>query len=57
MELAESEPFVAGDGDLERRIELLALEPVGEELRAFDFKMLVLSGIVVPTLLLLWGWA
>lgn len=57
MELAEAETFVAGDGDLERRIDLLAYEPVGEELKPFDFKMLVLSGIVVPTLLLLWGWA
>lgn len=57
MGLVHSETFVADDGDLDRRIDLLAFEPAGEELTSFDYKMLMLSGIVVPTLLLLWGWA
>lgn len=55
MELVESETIVGSD--LDRRIDLLALGPTGEDLTAFDFKMLTLSGIVAPVLLLLWGWA
>ncbi|MGB3391585.1 MAG: hypothetical protein WBA88_26825 [Pseudaminobacter sp.] len=55
MELVENETIV--DSNLDRRIDLLALEPAGEGLTAFDFKMLLLTGIVAPTLLLLWGWA
>lgn len=43
--------------ELDRRIDLLADEPTGRELTPLDVRMLMLTGIVIPSLLLLWGWA
>ena len=43
--------------ELDRRIDLLADEPAGRELTALDVRMLMLTGIVIPASLLLWGWA
>lgn len=57
MGLVQSEIIDAIDDDPDRRIDLLAFEPTGGDLTAFDFKMLVLTGIVAPVLLLVWGWA
>lgn len=55
--MAKSEAVAVAGGELDRRIDLLSREPMGEDLTAFDFKMLVMTGIVAPVLLLLWGWA
>lgn len=57
MGLVHSEAIEVANGDLDRKIDLLAYEPTGGDLTAFDFKMLVLTGIVGPALLLVWGWA
>ncbi len=56
-DMAKSEAVAVAGGELDRRIDLLSREPMGEDLTAFDFKMLVMTGIVAPVLLLLWGWA
>ncbi|MFU0507464.1 hypothetical protein [Pseudaminobacter sp. NGMCC 1.201702] len=57
MGVTQGETIAAENSDLDRKIDFLAFEPAGTDLTDFDFKMLALTGIVAPALLLLWGWA
>ena len=52
-------PATSGAGILHERDALvmsLDSEPLGEALTAGDWVRLVLLGLVVPALLLVWGW-
>ncbi|HKJ95202.1 MAG TPA: hypothetical protein VKA32_06205 [Gammaproteobacteria bacterium] len=41
--------------DLDQYIDSLQEEPTGEGFRTRDYYLLVLTGIVIPALLLMWG--
>jgi len=52
----DARPPAAVDDEFERKVEALAHVPTGADLRGRDLALLAALGVLLPIVLLIWGW-